>query len=84
MIDAGRGLNIEATSWWRSPERNAQVGGDPYSQHLVGWALDAVGPDVQTFAKRLRVRGFVVVVETDHVHVQVFPRGTLRRLLEGF
>lgn len=79
---AGRNADVEATSWWRSPAENARVGGDLFSQHLVGWALDVVGPGSQDFAKRARIAGLTVVTEPTHVHVQVFPKGILRTLFQ--
>jgi hypothetical protein len=80
MAAAGQ-LDVSPTSWYRSPIDNARVGGDPFSQHLVGWAIDAVGPDQQAFAKGLRVRGITTVQESDHIHFQAFPAGILRLLL---
>jgi hypothetical protein len=80
---AARGADITATSWYRNPRVNAEVGGDPFSQHLVGWAVDAVGPDSSGFAKRCRVAGLTAVIEASHVHVQLFPKGILRALLGG-
>ena len=73
------------TSWYRSPETNAAAGGHPQSQHLVGLALDfSVGPvDHRTDGRALQLaavlgsRGFVVVPEQSHVHVQTFPAGAL-------
>jgi len=69
-----------ATSWYRSPVRNFEVGGAPRSQHLLGWAadfsrMDAGGRD--TFVRAARSIGLVAVDETDHVHVQTFPRGVV-------
>lgn len=80
LTAAASGLEVSATSWYRSPERNAQVGGSPWSQHLVGWGLDVVGPGANQFAKAVRARGMIAVVEADHVHVQLFPAGVLRGL----
>ena len=80
MAAAGS-LDVSPTSWYRSVGDNARVGGDPFSQHLVGWAIDAVGPDQQQFAKRLRMTGLTVVQEAHHIHFQAFPAGILRRLL---
>jgi hypothetical protein len=79
MAAAGQ-LDVTATSWYRSRQENARVGGDPFSQHLVGWAIDAVGPDQQAFAKGLRMRGITTVQESDHIHFQAFPAGILRLL----
>lgn len=80
MAAAGS-LDVTPTSWYRSISDNARVGGDPFSQHLVGWAIDAVGPDQQMFAKRLRLSGITTVQEASHLHFQAFPAGVLRRLL---
>lgn len=77
------------TSWWRSPQENARVGGDPRSQHLLGLALDIVPADttLSSLASALRAYAsdalgtpFVVVLESDHVHVQRFPAGALSAL----
>jgi hypothetical protein len=80
VVAAGRRHDVTATSWWRSPSENARVGGDPFSQHLVGWAVDAVGPGSTAFAKQARLYGLTAVVESTHVHLQLFPPGILRRL----
>lgn len=81
---ASQGFDLACTSWWRTPLENARVGGDPFSQHLVGWAVDAAGPDMQQFSKQARMTGLTTVLEADHVHVQLFPAGVLRRLLVGY
>ncbi|HYC65650.1 MAG TPA: D-Ala-D-Ala carboxypeptidase family metallohydrolase [Reyranellaceae bacterium] len=66
---------LAVSSWWRSPAKNAAVGGSAASQHLIGWALDLApgGP-----AALARVRNALnwwpllgAVDEGDHVHVQV-------------
>lgn len=69
-----------ATSWYRSPVRNLEVGGDPRSQHLLGWAADWSRMDAEerdTFVRAARSIGLVAVNEGDHVHVQTFPRGVV-------
>lgn len=81
LMAAGRNTDVTATSWYRSPLENARVGGDPWSQHQVGWGLDVVGPGQSQFAKLARMTGLTVVQEASHVHVQLFPKGILRRLL---
>jgi len=67
------------TSWFRTPEENAAVGGHPRSQHLVGWAFDLVAPAGQAgrLADALQANQFEVVRESDHLHVQVFTAGIL-------
>lgn len=68
------------TSWWRSPGFNAAAGGNPESQHLFGFAADFVpGRVAWVFLRDQAERiGLIGVLETDHLHVQVFPAGTLR------
>ena len=63
------------TSWWRSPTMNAEAGGHPDSQHLIGTALDAT----REAGPALREAGFVVLDYPTHVHAQVWPAGLARR-----
>jgi hypothetical protein len=69
------------TSWWRSPAHNAAVGGARASQHLFGFAVDYDAPRdrrrLPSLAVEARRIGLIAAVETDHLHVQIFPRGTL-------
>ncbi len=37
-------LYLSGTSWWRSEEHNAAVGGHPSSKHILGMARDYVAP----------------------------------------
>lgn len=64
------------TSGARSAERNAQVGGQPNSQHLGGTAADYAVPANQkpAFMSRVRQMGYQAIDEGDHIHVQL-PRG---------
>lgn len=61
------------TSWFRTPEHNASVGGSPSSLHLRGLAVDVVPGDGVSrdalLAHAVRV-GLHGVVEADHVHLQ--------------
>jgi len=76
-------------SWFRTPELNRRVGGDPDSQHLFGIAWDlALVENIQseaperlefTIAEVARALGLVAVPGDDTVHVQLFPAGTLGR-----
>jgi len=72
---------LTPTSWWRSPAENKRVRGDAESQHLFGLALDVAGPPVELarFARLAEASGLVAVSYGTHVHVQLFPAGTLRR-----
>ncbi len=40
-------LFLSETSWWRSPEHNAAVGGKDASKHLIGMARDYTAPTKQ-------------------------------------
>ena len=72
------------TSWWRSNSRNLEVGGAPYSQHLLGWAVDwqlptsAQNREMVALANRI---GLVGIDEGDHVHVQMYPAGVIPKTL---
>lgn len=68
---------ITATSWWRSIETNLRVRGDVDSQHLLGLAVDVVGPyeELQLFLVEARGVGLVAIEERTHVHVQLLPAG---------
>lgn len=77
------GLDVTATSWWRSQARNDDVGGAQLSQHLLGLAVDLVGPDEVEAMRRLRAAGFVVLRHAVpggnlHVHAQALPAGIIK------
>ena len=63
----------------RTPERNAQVGGVPGSYHLTDNARDLQPGKGQTLAglynslAPLKARGFDVIKERNHVHVEPSP-----------
>jgi len=80
---ANAGLPVRASSWWRSPTKNQTVGGQQYSQHLLGFAIDLVYANAQARASgiaRMKQLGLWTLDEGDHVHVQLFPAGTLENL----
>jgi len=82
VVASAQGIDdVACSSWYRTPSENAAVGGDPFSQHQVGWGIDIVGAGASAVAKEARLRGLVTVNEGDHHHIQLFPAGTLRRLL---
>lgn len=66
---------VTMTSGARSAERNAQVGGQPNSQHLNGTAADYSVPANQkpAFISRARQLGYQAIDEGDHIHLQL-PR----------
>ena len=74
------GTDASPTSWYRTPARNAAVGGDPFSQHLVGLGSDWVSRRPSELVRRFRAVGLIAVDELDHVHAQGWPAGTLQRL----
>ncbi len=74
------------TSWWRSIDHNRDVGGHPYSSHLIALAFDAKPIDgtVPALAAAAYAAGFPQVVEyPTHVHVGLWRAGTLQRLLNA-
>lgn len=67
---------FSVTSWWRTPERNAEVGGVPRSLHREGLAVDCVpgvGVSKEAFYAYLHKVGLYGVIEGDHVHLQSRP-----------
>jgi len=73
---------LALTSWFRTPEVNRDVGGDPESQHLFGlaWDIDAPRVLIGQVVATARQLGLVAVDERTHVHVQMFPAGALARV----
>lgn len=67
---------ISMTSGVRTAQRNAEVGGQPNSQHLRGTAADyAVPPQLKpAFVSRAKQLGYQAIDEGDHIHLQL-PRG---------
>lgn len=80
---------ITLTSWWRSTQRNQEVGGVANSFHLTARAIDitvkpsglkniiqlgqTAGLLVQSIAIMWRKFGFQAVIEDDHVHLELDP-----------
>ena len=64
---------FSVTSWIRSPERNADVGGLPTSKHLTGLGIDIVPEDPHQkndlFAL-IKTLGLHFLDEGDHIHIQ--------------
>jgi uncharacterized protein YcbK (DUF882 family) len=63
-----RGMTI--TSWWRSYQKNIDVGGAGNSLHMIGLAWDVV-PVTDENAEILRSAGLKVINEGDHLHAQI-------------
>ena len=61
---------LVVTSWYRSPWKNSEVGGKWLSLHLIGWAYDVI-PVNKAMMEVLRKWPFKVVVEADHIHLQI-------------
>lgn len=77
---------ILITGGYRTPERNAQVGGSPTSDHTTGSAVDFAvqGMEIVEVRSRfLRVKEYLhfdqVIFYPSHVHLGVRPDRTNRR-----
>lgn len=70
---------VSISSWYRTPDDNARVGGKPHSQHLLGIALDfpLTNPNRQV-AAQLQRAGFQIIREHDHWHAQLPPAWAAR------
>lgn len=65
------------TSWYRSPQANAaEPGALTNSLHLLGLAMD-FDPWTPALHHSYERLGLVSVPESDHLHVQAFPRWRL-------
>ena len=70
------------SSWWRSVEHNRDVGGNAFSQHLLGLAVDTtptLSANRAQLAAAFRAAGLVAIDEGDHIHVQRYPAGVAPR-----
>lgn len=67
---------VKMTSGTRTAQRNAEVGGQPNSQHLRGTAADYAVPEQlkPAFVARAKQLGYQAIDEGDHIHIQL-PRG---------
>lgn len=67
--------DVKPSSFVRTPQRNAQVGGVPNSQHISGTAGDFVVPNATkpAFIQAARAKGFEAIDEGDHVHLELPP-----------
>lgn len=79
-------LGIPVSSTTRTPQRNADVGGVPNSYHLTGEALDIAAQNPQQKAAAQQFwssRGYQVIDEGDHLHVEPPARGMTTSQLPG-
>jgi hypothetical protein len=88
------GVPMRITSGYRTPERNAAVGGSPTSQHVDGTAADFVPQGITTFTfmtrflkaeREGRIPNYGQLIlypyTSDHIHISLATRGTLRQQL---
>jgi uncharacterized protein YcbK (DUF882 family) len=76
VASAARAQSIGASSWFRSPEENARVGGVPSSLHLQGLAIDLVG-DAASLGRISSIWGAIGLYakdEGDHLHLELDSR----------
>lgn len=73
VVQAAGATSLSVSSYLRTPERNAAVGGVANSLHLAGLAIDLVGSqaDILAVAGLWRVLGLDAVVESDHLHLEL-------------
>jgi len=74
--DLAKAFGATTSSTYRDSKHNRAVGGVPNSQHLRGTAGDFVLAPTRkdAFIAEARTRGYEVIDEGDHVHVEL-PRG---------
>jgi len=72
---------LSLTSWFRTPEVNRDVGGDPQSQHLFALGLDLGGTErwLNYLATNAASFGLIASKSPTFVHLQAFPAGELAR-----
>lgn len=86
LEDGSGRFNWRITSWYRDPQRNAEVGGVANSLHVAGLAMDIVPEQAPSFLSRIfspsdatglisRWRSFGPIFqgiqEGDHIHLEL-------------
>lgn len=68
------GSMIFINSWYRSPSHNAEVGGSPTSQHLVGGAVDITATDLTKLIEVIKKYEFgQLIIYKNYLHLSL-PR----------
>lgn len=78
VIEFRRRFHGSITSWGRTPEHNATVGGVPASFHLDDYAVDLVYelvPELAQAAHAARELGLYLIREATHDHLQPLTQG---------
>ena len=82
--------SLRISSWYRAPAENRAVGGVERSQHLLGLALDLVGPrfDLENVLVRMQALGWAGMLESvgtsnEHLHLQPFRPADLAPLWDA-
>lgn len=74
------------SDWYRSAHANEVAQGRDYSQHLAGLSADFVTSNPRSLVAAFTRAGLTAIYHNVgsgwHVHVQAYPAGFLRRLLE--
>lgn len=68
---------VEVTSWWRTPWKNFEVGGNWLSLHLIGWAFDVVPVNNALHPVMDWFPFGTWYPESDHVHIQIVGKGNI-------
>ena len=82
------GAEFEVSSFYRTPERNQQVGGNPQSSHLFGGAMDLTSSNLPQLLTQVRALNdelgnqltIVDELNKNHIHVQIKSGTTKAKL----
>jgi hypothetical protein len=85
LMVLSRLFGVQPSSLTRTPEKNADVGGVPASQHIDGTAGDFPVPEAQKpqFIAMARQLGYEAIDEGDHVHLELPSRGRPQAAPQG-
>ena len=82
------GAEFQVSSFYRTPERNQQVGGNPQSSHLFGGAMDLTSSNLPQLLTQVRALNdelgnqltIVDELNKNHIHVQIKSGTTKAKL----